>query len=153
MGGSFFLLPHLNSSLFSFLSIFTVMMIVLSHPSLFLFQLKHSSTILHTFLSFWQRSSFSSVSFPFPHTAQFSLSSSRACIALLANISNSHIPPNQCYHFNSFNTLLYFYLSSLCFWHVSLCISNKSPSFCFWQFWFLWLSPAKINHNRLYINV
>lgn len=69
MGGSFFLLPHLNSSWFIFLSIFTVVMILLSHPSL-LFQLKHSSTVLHSFLSFWQCSSLSSVSSPFLYTAK-----------------------------------------------------------------------------------
>lgn len=58
----------------------------------------------------------------------------------------------QCFIYSSQHTLsfqLIYYFSTvcaLCFYHLSLCISN--PFLCFWQFCLLLLSPTKIYHTK-----
>lgn len=80
-----FLLPHLHLSVFIFLLILTAVMTLLSHPSLFLFQLQHSSTVLQSFVILTVLFPFFSFLFSL-HSWEFFLIYSRAYAALLANI-------------------------------------------------------------------
>lgn len=135
-GGSFFLLPHLHPSVFTFLSIFTAVMTLLSHPSLFLFQLQHSSTVLQSFLSFWQSSSLSSFS-SFLYAAKSFSSHIQGPIQLSLQI-----------HWFLYSSLVLFALPVM-----FPCVSQINLCSCVRQFSLLSLSPVAINHNKAYINV